>query len=194
MFFLPIWWQLPPVARTLSDFLCKLVLYLERESCKREITLNRLDACNNTGHHIFISNRKFCDHLWYGHYVCNVLEHSTCESVCPMIPNCILWISNGTFFRLSVVCYKYTGNLYDLLAILDLWTFPQFSDFSVFWQPCRNTGSVEITWLAYTILIIRRAEALRTTIVPIRILIRTTVVPIRILIRTTEMWLTIWSV
>ena len=30
------------------------------------------------------------------------------------------------------------------------------------------------------------AEAIRTTVVPIRILIRTTVVPIRILIRTTE--------
>ena len=36
-----------------------------------------------------------------------------------------------------------------------------------------------------------KAEAIRTTVVPIRILIRTTVMPIRILIRTTEMWLMI---
>ena len=33
------------------------------------------------------------------------------------------------------------------------------------------------------------AEAIRTTVVPIRILIRTTIMPIRILIRMTEMWL-----
>ena len=33
------------------------------------------------------------------------------------------------------------------------------------------------------------AEAIRTTVVPISILIRTTVVPIRIFIRTTGMWL-----
>ena len=38
------------------------------------------------------------------------------------------------------------------------------------------------------------AEAIRTTVVLIRILIRTTVVPIRILIRTTEMWLMIKGV
>ena len=36
-----------------------------------------------------------------------------------------------------------------------------------------------------------KAEAIRTMVVPISILIRTTVVPIRILIHTTGMWLTI---
>ena len=36
-------------------------------------------------------------------------------------------------------------------------------------------------------LLIFFAEAIRTTVVPIRILIRTTVVPIRVLIRTTGM-------
>ena len=38
---------------------------------------------------------------------------------------------------------------------------------------------------------LKGAEAIRTTVVPIRIHIRTTVVPIRILIRMTEMWLMI---